>query len=260
MRLIRLMGLAVVAIVSLGIATTASAAPPEFGRCVAAIGKTGAYKGTSCTAPAGGKGAYNWLPGPGPAPAFSGSGEKVGLETPGKLKLICGAATFDGAYSGPKTVLVTLDLIGCENAATKQKCQTTLVKEGEIEAELEGEIGFISGGAKPVVGLDLKPPASSSSSNVTTFQCGKAGEVPSVNAVVEGSVIGPIKPINHMVEEFKLTYAETNGVQAVRQFEGGAQDTLVAKLLSGGQTKTEEIALRAGILMTNDERMEIKAK
>jgi hypothetical protein len=254
------MGLAVVALVALGIATTASAAPPEFGRCVAAIGKTGAYKGKNCTAPAGGKGTYNWLPGPGPAPAFSGTGEKVALETPGKLKLICGAATFDGAYSGPKTVLVTLDLIGCENTATKQKCQTMPVKEGEIEAEVEGELGFISGGAKPVVGLDLKPPASSSSSTVTTFQCGKPPEVLGVSAAVEGSVIGPIKPITHMTEEFKLSYAETNGVQAVRQFEGGPQDTLVAKLLSGSETRTEEIALRSTIVMLNSEPMEIKAK
>jgi hypothetical protein len=253
-----MVGLALVATAALGTATSASAAPPEFGRCVHSAGKTGEYKGTGCTAPAGGKGSYNWVAGPGPKPGFSSTGEKVALETPGKLKFICGAATFDGTYTGAKTVTGTLNLIGCENTATKQKCQTSLMNEAEIQAEVDGELGFITGGTKPVVGLDLKP--KEGSSTFTSFQCGKPPEVPGVSGVVEGSLIGPIKAINHMVESFTLTFAESNGVQAVQQFEGGAKDTLVAKLLSGSESKTEDMALRSLTTVSNEEPMEIKAK
>jgi hypothetical protein len=253
-----MMGFALVAAVTLGLAASASAAPPEFGQCVPAVGKTGQYKGVHCIASAGGKGGYNWAPAPGPKPGFSGVGEKVSLETPAKLKIVCGASTFDGKYTGPKTLTVTLDLVGCENTATKQKCQTLPVKEGEIEAELDGELGFIVGGEKPKVGLDVKP--KSPSTTFTSFGCGKLPEPPGVSGTVEGSLIGAIKPLNHMVEEFKLTHAATAGVQAIQQFEGGAKDTLTAKLLQGLETKTEEIALRESVLMTNEEPVEIKAK
>jgi hypothetical protein len=253
------LSLIVVAGLGAGMTAAAQAAPPEFGKCVPAVGKTGEYKGKNCLAPAAGKGTYNWQPAPGPKPTFSGVGEKVSLETPGKVIITCAAATFEGSYTGPKTETVTATLIGCilSSSPSQQKCQTTPAKEGEIEASLEGEIGFIRGGEKPLVGLDLKP--KSPSTVFATFQCGKLPET-GPSGTIEGSVIAPIKPINHAAEEFKLLYQATSGKQAVEHFEGGPNDTLTVKLISGIETKTEPIALHAVVLDSNEEPTEIKAK
>lgn len=253
-------GLLALAAIGAVTAATAAAAPPEFGRCVpAAVPKTGQYMGKNCVVPSpGNKGKYDFLPAPGPAPAFSGLGEKVSLETPGKAVITCAAATFEGSYTGPKTETVTLDLVGCilSSSPSQQKCQTTPVKEGEIEAQLEGELGFISGGSKPVVGLDLKPKAPSTT--FATFQCGKLPET-GPSGTIEGSVIAPISPKNHMVEEFKLKYLQSGGKQAVEHFEGGPNDTLTVKLLSGVELKTEPIGLKTIVVDSNEEPLEIKA-
>ncbi len=240
-------------------ATVAQAALPEFGKCVPAAGKTGEYVGNNCIKHSPGKGAYNWQPSPGPKPVFSGVGEKVSLETTGKMIISCGAATFDGSYTGPKTETVTMDLIGCilSSSPSQQKCQTTPAKEAEIKASLEGEIGFIRGGEKPVVGLDLKPKAPSTV--FATFQCGKLPETGPAGTI-EGSVIAPIKPLNRAVEEFTITYKALSGKQAVESFEGGPSDTLTVKLISGIETKTEPIALRTTVVDANEEPTEIKAK
>jgi hypothetical protein len=260
LRASRIFGLALFAAIALGAATSASAAPPEFGRCVpAATAKTGEYKGAKCTLPAGGKGTYNWLPGPGPSPKFVATGEKVSLETVGKTKIQCAASTADGEYTGAKTETETLVLIGCIETATNQKCQTNPFKEGEIETEpLEGELGFISNGEIPVVGVDLKP--KSPSTTVAVFSCGKPPETPGLSVLIEGSVIAPIKPTNNMLLEFKSPYVVTAGKQAVQQFEGGAKDTLTANIRRGTTTSSEEIGLRQIVLEENEERMEIKAK
>jgi hypothetical protein len=262
MNRIRMVGMVLVATfaVSVAAASSASAALPELGRCVPAPEKNGAFKGNHCNLPAEGKGKYDWLPGPGAKPKFAGTGEAVVLETVGKRKVECGAATFEGEYTGPKTESVTVLLIGCTEPVSKQPCQTGgPPREGEIDSSgaLEGELGFITGGERPTVGLDLKPKAPSTSMFV--FECGTLPTVV-LHAAVEGSVIGRITPINHMVEEFKTVYKAPGGKQVPQQFEGGAKDTMTAKLLVGLETKTEEIGLKAIRVDVNEESLEIKAK
>jgi hypothetical protein len=218
----------------------------------------GEYKGAHCLLLAGGKGNYNWVPGPGPKPVFVGTGEKVSLETVAGTKIQCAASTQEGSYTGPKTESDTLVLIGCIETKTSQKCQTNPLKEGEIETQpLKGELGFISNGEKPVVGVDLKP---ETGSVVATFVCGKLPESPGINVVLEGSVIAPIKPVNRMRLEFTLPYVVMGGKQAVQQFEGGAKDTLTAQILSGLTTTTEEIGLRQLVTVENEEPIEVKAR
>lgn len=261
-RHIRMAGLCLsAAVAAMAAATTVSAqaAPPEFGRCVPATGHTGEYKGKICLAPAGGKGAYNWMPEPGPSPTYSGVGGKVSLETAGRQVITCAAATFEGTYTGAKTETVTVDLVGCilSSSPSQQKCQTLPAKEGEIEASLEGEIGFIRSGEKLLVGLDLK--AKSPSTVFATFQCGKLPET-GPSGAIEGSVIAPIKPIDRATETFHLQYKVTAGKQAVEQFEGGPTDTLTVKLLEGTETKTESIGLRTIVEDENAEPVELKAK
>ena len=196
------------------LASAASAAAPEWGRCVPAEVKgTGEFLGKGCAKSAEGKGAYNWAPEPTGKAVLTGAGEEITLES-AKHKIVCAASTYTGKFTGAKTATVSLDLIGCNvtSGTTKQECQSSPVpeKESEIEAEYEAELGFIKGGEHPKVGIDLKP------KSTITFTCGKLPEVPLLSGTIEGSVIGQVTPINHMGEEFKLVHSELKGVQTVR--------------------------------------------
>src|ERR1700682_3211521 len=261
MKRAKILGLCLIAVLtgSAIASAAASAALPEFGRCVkVTTPHTGAYKGNNCLIPAGGTGAYNWEPGPGAAKKFEGAGETATLETVGKQKIQCGGSTFTGEYTGAKTETVTLNLINCADVSTAQLCQSNPVKEGEIETPvaLEGELGFIVGGEKPTVGLALKH-----SPTIVTFECGKLPETTIVHGALEGSVISKIMPIDRMVKEFKQTYRTSAGKQIPQQFEGGAKDTLTLTLVSGLTKTTEEAGLKNKLVTEeNEEALEIKAK
>lgn len=264
----RRMGLCLAAVLTIGAiaASGASAAEyemegvPEFGRCQpAATPKTGEYKGSHCLAPAFGKGSYNWSPGPGPKNKFEGTMSSTTLETVGKFKVSCNFGVARGAYVSPKTVSVTLELVGCVTP-TLQKCQNG-PEEAEIETTVEGELGFIRGGTKPIVGLDLKP------SPAISFTCGLLPEVLTVVSV-SGSVIGAIKPPNSMRSEFKLSYVATNGKQNPEKFEEGVKDTLSLMRTTGLESSTEQAGLTIigveekpkALIVENEEPIEIKAK
>jgi hypothetical protein len=261
MRLIKSAGVALFAVLALGAfaSVAASAAVPEFGRCVpATTPKTGEYAGAHCTKPAGGKGNYNFIAGPGAKPKFEGtSSEGPILEMP-NLKISCSAETYNGEYTGAKTASVTVDLIGCINAANHKKCQTNLAKEGEIEppGALEGEIGFVNINGRQNVGIDLKR-----SPLIAAFTCGETTQPPELTGTIEGSVIGQLSPLNVMREESRLRYRTAGGKQIPEAFEGGSNDTLTVKLLSGLTTTTEAAALKVKLIeVLNEEPIEIKAK
>jgi hypothetical protein len=255
-RIIGCLGVAMVML--LAVAASSEAALPELGRCVKTEG--GGYKNASCTAPAATKGKYAWLPGPGAKSKFAGVGNEVELETASKRKITCGGSTFEGEYTGPKTETVTVLLVGCLDSATKKACQTVQAREGEIEsAPLEGEYGFIKGGAKPSVGLDLKHEGV-----VVTFECGKP-PAQTASAVVEGSFIGaiaggPLSNLNRMFEESVMKYKAMSGKQIPEAFEGGPKDTLTATIFTGLQKTVEGIAVRGSVSDASEEPLEIKAK
>ena len=260
MRMIRSAGLALLAVLAMGaFASAAASAVPELGRCVPVeTPKTGEYAGAHCTKPAGGKGGYNFIPGPGAKPKFEGTSTDVAVLEMPKLKVSCSAATFNGEYTGAKTASVVVTLIGCINPATGKKCQSNPAKEGEIETpgSLEGEIGFISVNSKRGVGLDLKR-----SPAIVVFTCGEPAELPEVTATVEGSVIAQLVPLNVMREEVRLRYKTLAGKQVPEAFEGGSKDTLSVNLISGLTTTTEEAALKIKLIeILNEEPIEIKAK
>src|ERR1700704_741739 len=105
MKLSRMLGACVMAVMALGavFAAGASASLPELGRCVAVPRGSGEYIGRNCNhkSPTG-KGEYNFLPGA-VKNKFEGSTPTVvNLET-ASLKVQCAAATFNGEYTGPKT-------------------------------------------------------------------------------------------------------------------------------------------------------------
>ena len=276
MRGIGRMGLCLVALLvcSATAAATATAAEyeveglPEFGRCVpASPPKSGEYFGARCIKPAAGKGSYNWLPGPGAKPKFEATASLTKLETVGKYAIACSSGSYLGEYKTPKTVSLTIGLVGCLDQQTGKKCQTNPAKEAEIETTVPGELGFIKGGAKPQVGLDLKPEAP------ILFTCGSGppAEIPPEvsTLTLEGSVIGVIRPPNSMRSIFKLIYTATAGKQVPEKFEEGLKDTLTLKRVTPTfETITEQAGLTVidveekpkPMVVTNEEPIEIKAK
>jgi hypothetical protein len=271
MRAIGRTGLCLLALLTCGAmaATSASAAEyevegiPEFGRCVPAAGKSGVYKGAKCltlASPAG-TGNYDWLPGPGEKNKFEGTISTTTLETVGKFKVQCSVGVASGEYKTPKTATVTLELVGCLNLPSLKKCQSTPAKEAEIETTVEAELGFIKGGSKPKVGLDLKP------SSPIAFSCGTGVEVPTPVSV-EGSAIGIIKPPDNMLTTLKLGYIASGGKQVPEKFEGGVKDTLSLTRVTGLETFTEQAGLTIigieekpkPLVIENEEPIEVKAK
>jgi hypothetical protein len=227
---------------------------PSLGRCVkASPPKTGEWIYARCVGYAHGKGAYNFLPGPGAQRKLTGQLGAITLETTGRAKITCASGTSSGEYTGSKTLTMTLALSGCERPSTHQPCQSVGSASHQIvTGALEGELGFITSGAKISVGLDLEhEPA------LATFECATTAAPGKELINLTGSVIGPIKKIDSMVPGFTVTYKQAAGRQVPEAFEGGAKDTLVTSIVGGS---SEQTGLSATLTITNEEALEIKAK
>jgi len=252
-------------------AATASAAAPEFGKCVAVAPHTGEFIGAKCLSPAAGdRGGYDWQPAPGAAPKFTLTIEGIVLKSAGR-EIKCESSEGEGEYTGPKTVAISkLLLKNCRLVGVEPPfasfCQNVGAFRGEVTAnELVGELGIIQAGAPPKppkVGLDLTP---KSGSSLASFECGGASEVTEHGMgtgtllELEGSVIGRVKPINRaLLDEEFVTFATSGGAQLPEQFEGGAKDTLTELV---GLFKTPEAATLKGLLeFVNAEPVEVKGK
>jgi len=261
MEMRRIVGAALVGLfAATAFAASASGALPEFGQCVPAEGKTGEYSNAGCTKPVAGTGSYKWVPGPGEKKKFTSDAGPVTLETVGGFQIACSSGTVTGEYTGAKTATATISVLGCVEVGTGKLCQTNPAKNGEIEATgLAGELGYIVGGAKPKVGLQLKL------STPLLFECRSGLEPPSPK-VLEGAFIGKIAPMNRMRETFKATYTAVHGKQVPEKFEEGPAAVLTLKdVLS---SKSEQAGLTIigieekpkPLIIENEELIEIKAK
>jgi hypothetical protein len=230
--------------------------PPEVGQCLsAAVGEgkpttySGGYSDKKCTKPNTTQtGKYKWVPGPGPRPSFAVSVGATTLETVGKAQVKCTSGTGSGQYQAVKTETITLTFTGCSLSSSQAACQSEGRGSGEVEtAALVGELGFIKGGAKPTVGVDLAP--SSSTGNVMQFSCGPT----SVN--VGGSIVAPISSTDKMASSFTVKAKAAKGIQRPEGFEGAGKDTLTWD--SGlGQ---EQLGLTSAVKIVGEESVEIKA-
>jgi hypothetical protein len=256
-----IVGLAATAFAAAG----ASAAVPEVGRCQPST--EGNYKYKGCIiASSPGRGAFEFHPGPGAKPKFEAEIGIPRMETVGKKKVGCSAGFLQGEWTGAKTATITLiELSGCGTALTK--CASGITGSTiKTMNPLEGELGLIVGGEKPVVGLDIKP--KSPSKELLTFICGQPIlEPPAETWVIEGSVIGAIKPPNKMRSEFKLFYAGPGGKQKYQKFEGGPTDVLTATIVNEkAEMLTEQLGLtlkgseKSFIVLVGEEEVELKAK
>jgi hypothetical protein len=240
---------------------------PQFGHCIKLVGVkegkittySGKYSTSNCiteSAESFAAGKYEWIPGPGPHPKFTGEGALSSFETVGKTKVACASSASHGEYTGQKTEKIAYTFSGCESTSLHSACQSPSAAPGEIRtSQLVGELGFIkdSEPLKPTVGLDLKP---ESAAQVAQFECGGLSES------VSGSVIGTATPVNSPTKSVAsvLSLKANKGLQVPEQFEELSKDVLSSTVTSGAGTVTEQSGITARSAITNEEATEIKAR
>jgi hypothetical protein len=207
---------AMLASMALALPLSASAAPPEFGRCLKVATGTGAYGSGNCTTTEGEHKNWEWSPGPGAKAGFTLTLPGTFLEgAVSKAKVSCTNGTGTGEITGPTSVgNVNIAMFGCEPGGTP--CETAGHKNFEIVMEgMTGELGRIKAGKTgPLmdqVGLTL--------GNEWRFVC--AGGA--VGVVVTGSIIGVISPTHGMatLRKWSFKVKKGKGVQIPERFEGG---------------------------------------
>jgi hypothetical protein len=224
---------------------------PSLGRCVK-VGAGGDFSGATCIGEVAGTGKYEWSAGAGAAKKITMQLGSVELDG-SRAKITCSAGEATGEVQGARTLSATLTLTGCERASSHATCQSATASGEIVTTELEGELGFITGGTKPAVGLDLRHAPS-----IATFSCSSAAGIEAVT--LEGSVIARIAPIDRAASTFTLRYKARAGRQVPEAFEEGLNDTLVAQTLVGLETTSEESVLLATATLSSEEPLEIKAK
>jgi len=176
--------LVVVAAISAVAAASASASPPEFGRCVKlaaektgmhmrTMGFHGHYSNATCTmASPEANGKYEWLPGVEKKhfTTVSKPGMKVVLQATLGGEMVCSNETSVGEYASPKLELgIVVTLTGCEiNGAPVTSSQAkggpSETSPGEVVIEAnECELGVVATGATPA-------------QNKLGLSCGEEGE------------------------------------------------------------------------------------
>ncbi len=216
---------------------SASAALPEWGKCVKTptvvkgkLRTKGKYANANCTEPGT---EYEFVKGEEAAPggtAFTAvqTSEKAELETAQGIAITCQATEAHGYIKGTKEVNdVEVTFKGCELGLLDFTCESDFTEneegkyvydEGEISTrELKGKLGYISGKetGEPNVGLELQP--SEKGGLFAEFLCGQHGSGYGLLVIRVGgkerkgggdSIISPIKPVNQMGTKLEQVYSE----------------------------------------------------
>jgi hypothetical protein len=239
-----MLGVCLVAACAIGVLTSASAsaALPEWGRCVklpATIkGKEkkagkGKFGNANCTE-AGSE--YEFVKGTSELPGGTSftakqTSEKAELETSQGIAVTCQSTEAEGSVSGTKEVEgVKVTFKGCELGLLNFACQNEfesaeepfryVYTEGEIFTRgLKGKLGYISGKetSEPKVGLELEP--EEKAGLFAEFQCGAKERgfeggplIVRVGAKEKkgsgNSIISPISPVNTMGTTLTQNYEE----------------------------------------------------
>jgi hypothetical protein len=257
MKRIKIVGPCIVAMfaVSLVASTTASAALPEWGKCVRFVNQhgvnVGKYEDGACTKPVSPEapktGPFEWMPAPKGTPnsAFTSHGGAAVLETTlGPFTQVkCSVEEATGSLKGNKEVSeVSVRFKGCHlsfNEPEPYTCGNGLLppqgseKEGEIVTRrLKGKLGYISGKGEenPSVGLSLEP--EERKGLFAQFMCAERFLVIRVGVFPGGkgndSIISPIAPVNKMsisnTQTYKNAEKETEPGSGKFEVEPGIQD------------------------------------
>jgi hypothetical protein len=258
MRRIRIAGLCLVAafVVSVAATATASAAAPEFGRCVkeTAVNKvySGSYSDSKCTkavseAEKAKKGKYEWEAGFGAKNKFTTSGGASTLATAGGKTVTCTGESSTGEYlkdGTNKKESTTVEFQGCKSNGFA--CTTAGKATGELETnELIGEVGFENKAAKKTA-LKLTP-AASAKGKFIEFKC--VGLEVKVRGKGEESGAGILVNIKNdkMTTTESLKYKATKGIQKPIKWEGPNPETYLESKFEtlgwekSGQTVTSTV-------------------
>lgn len=249
---------AVACAVSVAATASASAAPPEYGRClkVPKIEKVynGAYTDKGCTKAAttkekeeGKTNKYEWLPG-GVKLKQTSTGGKATLQEVGKYAVGCTSESSTGEYFGTKEARkLFVKFEGCK--VPPFVCTSPGHPAGELETkELEGRAVW-KNEAKHEAALDLYP--AKGEEKFIAFTCGE-----SLTVEVRGSILVPVQA-NKMSSTFKLKYKQKNGFQEVKFFEEGGkltEDVLEANFEGKGWAKAGQSITST---VQNEEQLEL---
>jgi hypothetical protein len=281
-RQLRKLGLCLLAAFAMGAtaAATASAALPEWGKCVKFVNQhgknVGKYQDSGCTklAEPAKSGGFEWQTSSSIAEkAFTSHGGAAELETTSGIKTLCRVEEAKGLLSGSKEVSeVEVIFKGCEASFGNIPCGNGIQPplgeepEGQIRTRsLKGKLGYISGKGEetPSVGLTLEP--TQKKGLFAEFICGntlvvRVGEAP--KGVGGDSIISPITPVDVMSIAQTQTYTQEKGIQKPTALEGGKEDFLETEISDGfgeiafaesGQMLTTVNSLNSG------EKIEIRA-
>jgi len=288
MRHLRIVGLSLAALaLSAVISASASAAMPEWGKCVKLA--RGKYTNAACTGEKAINGGYEWHPGTTTIAkkGFTSSGGAAELRTTQGIATDCTSETTKGELSGSKEVShVEVTFQGCKanllglvctgGETEEEQNEEGYLKEkpGEIKTrELKGMLGYIEGKGTPtpVVGISLTPEAKRGL--FAQFICGgvlvvRVGEKPTKGG--GDSIISPITPIDQMGNTAIQTYTQQQecgeegchgtGVQIPTSFEGGKPDVLETEISDNfGETEWARSAQTLTTTNTLEEEVEIRA-
>jgi hypothetical protein len=243
------------------LASSASAAAPEFGRCLKAekVGKEyeGKFSEAKCLkeVPASEratKGKYEWFPG-----AVKNKQTSVGgtgaLETAIKhLGVGCETEKSTGEYVGTKEVKnIFVTFTGCHSGP--EVCESPGHAKGELETKvLEGTAVWESK-AKKKTDLELFPQAGAE--KFIEFTCGLH-----LTVSVRGKILVPIKN-DAMKSTEILKYTATKGIQKPDEYEtesGGKEKAFLESLfLSEEKNEYEQAGMTIESKVTNEEPLEL---
>jgi hypothetical protein len=250
MKRIKIMGLCLIAALAVTAlaSSTAFAAAPEFGRCLAKTG--GKFSDAGCTKEVGTGGKFEWNPGPGAKNQFKSkikAETAATLETVGGTKITCKQETSPGEFKNAKEV-GGVEAKFNECVGLGQPCSTTGKASGEIVTHpLGGTLGVEKVGETPAknkLALELH----SESGNVAEFSC--AG----IPVVVKGSVLHNVVA-NKMLLTATEKFAATKGEQKPDKFAGGPVDQHILESNTNGGP-FEEAGQTITAIATYEEKIE----
>ena len=254
LRLARLCLVAVCGVSAVAVAG-ASAAAPEYGRCLKAekVGKEfkGRFSNSGCTkevpeAERAKKGKFEWYPGAVKVDPTS-TGSKGVLEEVGKYAVGCSSESSTGEYTGTKEGKnIVVKFKNCISGPFT--CTSEGYEKGELVTKpLAGRLVWENEKTKKTA-IDLFP---ESGELFIEFNCeGK------LSVAVKGSVLVPVKA-NKMGATFILKFKAKHGFQTPEYYEEGGKkvkDVLLSDFAGKGY---EQAGQTITSTVTNEEKLEV---
>ncbi len=264
MKRISAIGASVVVVLAMSAigAASASANPPEFGRCLKVKPvKTGVYGNAGCTTTGGTKAnEYEWYPGFGEQqpivkPGFTitnKAGTVLSFETIAARKITCTGVAGSGEISSELEVFSSLTFSGCSSGGAA--CQSNGAAAGTIVPGSETvPLGFINEPLHKVGGLYAF-------GRFGVFFTCDGGSYPTGEHFVFDGAVAPLSSGKMLVSE-TIKFAERKGLQKPEGFESARYNFYICEgeESKGGNAaeNCEGAGLSATLIQKYEEKVEI---